>query len=88
VFEFICLNRTDNHTIKAIALHLGLDVHKGLITITHAEAGPQGKVHLHGAIPRDLHAQEKPLSRRRVEGKKSAGSGLKAEVQQVLVQTK
>jgi transposase len=55
--------RTDNHTMKAIKLHLGLDVHKDSITMAIAESGPQREIRLFGTITNDLHALEKALAR-------------------------
>jgi transposase len=55
--------RTDNHTMKVIPLHLGLDVHKDSIAIAIAEEGPRREVRLFGSITNDLHALEKALSR-------------------------
>jgi transposase len=55
--------RTDNHTMKAIKLHLGLDVHKDSITIAIAQAGLKGEIRLFGTITNDLHALEKALIR-------------------------
>lgn len=49
--------------MKAITLHLGLDVHKDSITIAIADEGPQREVRLFGTITHDLHALEKALSR-------------------------
>jgi transposase len=49
--------------MKAIKLHLGLDVHKDSITIALAPAGCQNEVRLYGTITHDLHALEKTLSR-------------------------
>jgi transposase len=57
--------RTDNHTMKAITLHLGLDVHKDSITLALAEPGPKGEIRLFGTITNDLHALQKALSRLR-----------------------
>jgi transposase len=55
--------RTNNHTMPAITLHLGLDVHKDSITIAIADPGPKGEIRLFGTITNDLHALEKVLSR-------------------------
>ena len=55
--------RTDNHTMKAIKLYLGLDVHKDSITIAIAQAGPQSELRLFGIITNDLHALQKALAR-------------------------
>lgn len=55
--------RTDNHTMPAITLYLGLDVHKDSITTAIAEAGPKGEIRLFGTITNDLHALEKALAR-------------------------
>ena len=49
--------------MKAITLHLGLDVHKDSITIAIAEPGRQGELRLYGTITHDLHALEKALAR-------------------------
>jgi len=49
--------------MKAIKLHLGLDVHKDSITIAIAQAGRQGELRLFGTITNDLHALEKALAR-------------------------
>jgi transposase len=49
--------------MKAITLHLGLDVHKDSITIAIAEPGPKGEIRLFGTITNDLHALERALSR-------------------------
>ena len=38
--------RTNNHTMQAITLYLGLDVHKNSITIAIAEPGPKGEIRL------------------------------------------
>jgi len=57
--------RTDNHTMKAIKLHLGLDVHKDSITIAVAPGEPRGEIRLFGTITHDLHALEKALARLR-----------------------
>jgi hypothetical protein len=42
--------RTDNHTMKAIKLYIGLDVHKDSITITIAPAGRASEIRLFGTI--------------------------------------
>ena len=55
--------RTDNHTMQAIPLYLGLDVHKDSITIAIADPGPKGEIRLFGTITNDLHAIEKVLAR-------------------------
>jgi transposase len=55
--------RTDNHTMKAIKLYLGLDVHKDSITIAIAPAGRASEIRLFGTITHDLHALEKALTR-------------------------
>src|SRR5512139_3205379 len=55
--------RTDNHTMKAIKLHLGLDVHKDSITIAIAPADLPREIRLFGTITNDLHALEKALTR-------------------------
>jgi len=55
--------RTNNHTMKAITLYLGLDVHKDSITIAIAEPGPKGEIRLFGTITNDMHALEKALIR-------------------------
>lgn len=55
--------RTNNHTMSAITLYLGLDVHKDSITLALAEPGPQGEIRLFGTITNDLHALEKALGR-------------------------
>jgi len=49
--------------MKAITLHLGLDVHKDSITIAIAQAGRQGEIRLYGTITHDLHALEKVLAK-------------------------
>jgi transposase len=46
--------RTNNHTMKAITLYLGLDVHKDSITIAIAEPGSKGELRLFGTITNDL----------------------------------
>ena len=48
--------------MKAITLHLGLDVHKDSITIAIAEPGSKGEIRLFGTITNDMHALEKALS--------------------------
>ena len=55
--------RINNHTMKAITLYLGLDVHKDSITIAIAEPGPKGEIRLFGTITNDMHALEKALIR-------------------------
>jgi transposase len=55
--------RTDNHTMKAITLYIGLDVHQDSITLGIAEPGPKGQIRLFGTISNDLHAVEKALTR-------------------------
>ena len=55
--------RTNNHTMHAITLHLGLDVHKDSITIAIAQAGLKGEIRVFGTITHDLHALEKALTR-------------------------
>src|SRR5512136_3342079 len=55
--------RTDNHTMPAIKLYIGLDVHKDSITIAIAQAGRQGEIRLFGTITNDLHALEKALAK-------------------------
>jgi len=55
--------QTDNHTMKAIKLHLGLDVHKDSITIAIAPAGRASEIRLFGTITHDLHALERALAR-------------------------
>jgi transposase len=55
--------RTDNHTMKAIKLYLGLDVHKDSITIAIAPAGRSSEIRLFGTITHDLHALERALAR-------------------------
>jgi transposase len=64
-FRFINVSRTDNHTMHATTLYLGLDVHKDSITLALAEPGPKGEVRLWGTITHDLHAVEKALARLR-----------------------
>ncbi len=51
--------------MKAITLHLGLDVHIDSITLALAQAGSRGEIRLFGTITNDLHALEKALSRLR-----------------------
>ena len=51
--------------MKAIKLHLGLDVHKDSITIAIAEDQAKGEIRLFGAITNDLQALEKALGRLR-----------------------
>src|SRR5512135_404516 len=55
--------RTDNHTMKAIKLYLGLDVHKDSITIAIAQDGRNGELRLFGTITNDLGRLEQALSR-------------------------
>ena len=55
--------RTNNHTMKAIELYLGMDVHKDSITIAIAEPGSKGEIRLFGTITNDMHALEKVLIR-------------------------
>src|SRR5512147_658808 len=55
--------RTNNHTMKAITLYLGLDVHKDSITIAIAEPGPKGEIRLFGSITNDLGRLEVALGR-------------------------
>jgi len=55
--------RTNNHTMKAITLYLGLDVHKDSITIAIAEPGPKGDIRLFGTITNDLGRLQKALIR-------------------------
>jgi transposase len=47
--------------MKAITLHLGLDVHKDSIAI--AEPGSKGEIRLFGTITNDIDRLEKALSR-------------------------
>ena len=49
--------------MKAIKLHLGLDVHKDSVTTAIAQAGPQGEIRLFGTITNDLDRLEKALRR-------------------------
>ena len=49
--------------MKAITLHLGLDVHKDSITLAIAEPGSKGEIRLYGTLTNDLHALEKALAR-------------------------
>jgi len=49
--------------MKAITLHLGLDVHEDSITIAIAEPGSKGEIRLFGTITSDMHALEKVLIR-------------------------
>jgi transposase len=42
--------RTDNHTMPAITLYIGLDVHKDSITIAIAQSGRNGEIRLFGTI--------------------------------------
>src|SRR5258708_14626435 len=49
--------------MKAITLHLGLDVHKDSVTIAIAEPGSKGEIRLLGTITNDMHALEKALIR-------------------------
>jgi hypothetical protein len=67
--------RTNNHTMKAITLHLGLDVLKDSITIAIAEPGHKGELRLFGTITNDIDRLEKALSRIR-----KAHSGAHLEV--------
>jgi transposase len=55
--------QTNNHTMNAITLHLGLDVHKDSITIAIAEPGPKGEIRLFGSITNDVDRLEKALRR-------------------------
>jgi hypothetical protein len=55
--------RTNNHTMKAITLYLGLDVHKDSITIAIAEPGSKGEIRPFGTITRDIDRLEKALGR-------------------------
>src|SRR5512135_757939 len=55
--------RTDNHTMKAIKLYLGLDVHKDSITIAIAQDGRNGELRLFGTITNDLGRLEVALNR-------------------------
>jgi transposase len=55
--------RTNNHTMEAITLYLGLDVHKDSITIAIAEPGPKGEIRLFGTITNDLGRLQKALIR-------------------------
>src|SRR5262245_24236253 len=57
--------RTNNHTMSAITLYLGLDVHKDSITIAVADPGSKGEIRLFGNISNDLHALEKAINRLR-----------------------
>src|SRR5215472_9040013 len=58
-----CECETDNHTMKAITLYLGLDVHKDSITIAIAQPGSKGEIRLFGAITNDVGRLEKALER-------------------------
>jgi transposase len=49
--------------MKAIELHIGMDVHKDSITIAIAEPGSKGEIRLFGTITNDMHALEKVLTR-------------------------
>src|SRR5215472_4227441 len=55
--------RTDNHTMKSITLHLGLDVHKDSITIAIAQGEPKGEIRLFGTITNSIQALERALGR-------------------------
>jgi transposase len=55
--------RTVNHTMKAIKLYLGLDVHKDSITIAIAQEGRNGELRLFGTITNDLGRLEVALNR-------------------------
>src|SRR5512137_2815136 len=55
--------RTNNHTMKAIPLYLGLDVHKDSITIAIAEPGPKGEIRIFGTVSSDIDRLEKALRR-------------------------
>jgi transposase len=55
--------QTNNHTMNAITLYLGLDVHKDSITIAIAEPGPKGEIRLFGSITNDVDRLEKALRR-------------------------
>jgi transposase len=55
--------RTNNHTMKAITLYIGLDVHKDSITIAIAQGGPKGELRLFGTITNSIHALERALIR-------------------------
>src|SRR5438477_928958 len=55
--------QTVNHTMKAITLYLGLDVHKDSITIAIAQPGSKGEIRLFGTITNDVDRLEKALSR-------------------------
>lgn len=49
--------------MKAITLHIGMDVHKDSIAIAVAQPGSRGEVRLFGTVTNDLHALEKALAR-------------------------
>ena len=49
--------------MKAITLHLGLDVHKDSITIAIAQAGLKGELRLFGSITNSVQALERTLIR-------------------------
>ena len=55
--------RTNNHTMQAITLYLGLDVHKDSTTIAIAEPGPKGEIRLFGTVSSDIDRLEKALRR-------------------------
>jgi len=57
--------RTNNHTMSAITLYIGLDVHKDSITVAIAEAGSKGEIRLFGAITNSTQAIERLLARLR-----------------------
>ncbi len=61
-FGFINVKRTNNHTMSAITLYLGLDVHKDSITIAIAEPGSKGEVRLYGTIINSIQAVERALT--------------------------
>jgi hypothetical protein len=55
--------RTNNHTMNAITLYLGLDVHKDSITIAIAEPSSKGEIRPFGTITSDIDRLEKALGR-------------------------
>src|SRR5512138_1247426 len=55
--------RTNNHTMSAITLYLGLDVHKDSITIAISQPGPKGELRLFGTLFNSVQALEGALTR-------------------------
>ena len=49
--------------MKAIKLHIGLDVHKDSIVIAIADPDLKGEIRIFGTITNDLQALEKALNR-------------------------